>query len=62
VPGSIDPHVIIDGQNYKMTPSSLGEGIYEFDFQLPSGRDEMAYYYLVTYLVDNNSRQFPGEA
>ncbi len=62
VPGSVEPHIIIDGQNYKMAKSSVGTDLYEFDYQLPSGRDEMAYYYLVTYLVENNGRQDAHEA
>jgi hypothetical protein len=54
VPGSIEPHIIIDGQNFKMNKSPVGEGIYELDYQLPAGRDEMAYYYLVSYQVENS--------
>src|SRR3954466_8030785 len=43
-PASIAPHIIIDGKNFDMKPSGLGEGIYEFEYQLPAGRDELAYY------------------
>jgi hypothetical protein len=39
VPGSVSPHIIIDGQNFKMLPSSLGPDVYELDYQLPGGRD-----------------------
>src|SRR3954463_4420342 len=42
---SISPNIIVDGQNYKMKPSPLGQGIYEFEYQLPAGRDRVAYYY-----------------
>jgi len=62
VPGSIEPRIVIDGQNYKMTKSSVGTDLYEFDYQLPAGRDEMAYYYLVNYKVDSNGRQDDHEA
>ncbi|MSU69637.1 MAG: cell surface protein [Opitutaceae bacterium] len=62
VAGSVVPHIIIDGQNYKMVKSPLGADIYEFDYQLPSGRDEMAYYYLVNYRVENTGRQYDQEA
>jgi len=62
VPGSVDPRIIIDGQNFKMTKSSLGDDIYEFDYQLPAGRDEMAYYYLVTFKAESNGLQRDREA
>lgn len=61
VEGSINPQIIIDGQKYPMKLSTLGEGLYEFDYQLPAGRTEMAYYYLVTYEVNNNAQHFPHE-
>src|SRR2546426_9721566 len=41
---SVTPHVVLDGQNYAMKLSPLGEGIYEFEYQLPAGRDRVAYY------------------
>jgi hypothetical protein len=59
---SIAPHVIVDGQNYAMNKSSLGEGVYEFDYQLPAGRDEIAYYFLVNYDVETSSAHSPQEA
>jgi hypothetical protein len=62
VPGSVDPRIIIDGQNFKMTKSSLGDDIYEFDYQLPAGRDEMAYYYLVSFKAESNGLQRDREA
>jgi len=62
VPGSVDPHIIIDGQNFKMTKSSLGDDIYEFEYQLPAGREEMAYYYLVNFKVVANGHDLEREA
>jgi hypothetical protein len=62
VPGSVDPRIIIDGQNFKMTKSSLGDDIYEFDYQLPAGRDEMAYYYLVSFKAESGGLQRDREA
>ena len=59
---SIAPHVIVDGQNFDMKPSAIGEGLYEFEYQLPAGRDELAYYFLVTYSVEGNGTMTPGEA
>ena len=59
---SIAPHIVIDGQNFPMKKSALGEGLYEFEYQLPAGRDEVAYYYLVSYILENNNGPAPGEA
>lgn len=52
---SITPHVIVDGKSYPMKPSPIGEGLYEFEYQVPPGRDEVAYYFLVNYLVEGNN-------
>lgn len=59
---SLTPHIVLDGKNFEMQKSKLGAGIYEFEFQLPQGRDEMRYYYLVNYMVENNGQQTPAEA
>jgi hypothetical protein len=53
VKGSVLPHIIINGQSYKMTKSQLGEDIYEFDYQVPAGQTEIAYYFLITYQVQS---------
>jgi hypothetical protein len=49
VPGSLVVRIIIDGQSFPMKKSALGNDIYEFDYQLPAGRSELAYYFLVNY-------------
>jgi hypothetical protein len=54
VPGSLVARLIIDGKNFEMQPSSLGQDIYEYDFPLPPGRSQIAYYFLVTYQIENN--------
>ncbi len=59
---TIKPNIVIDGQNYAMTKSSLAEGLYEFDYQLPAGREEIAYYFLVHYDVETNGNHTPREA
>ncbi len=59
---SITPHLVIDGQSFEMKPSAIGEGLYEFDYQLPANRDEVAYYFLVNYTVEGNGTNTPGEA
>ena len=53
---SITPFLVIDGQSHKMNKSPMGEDLYEFDYQLPNGRDEMAYYFLVQYQFDTSTR------
>jgi len=59
---SIAPHIIVDGQNHPMKKSALGEGIYDFEYRLPPGREEIAYYYLVNYHVEGNNTQTAAEA
>lgn len=61
-PSSITPHIIVDGQSFVMKKSPIGEGLYEFEYQLPAGRDDIAYYYLVNYDVEGNKVATPGEA
>jgi hypothetical protein len=52
---SIAPHIIVDGQIFDMKKSLDGGDIYEFEYQLPPGRDELAYYFLVNYKVGGGS-------
>jgi hypothetical protein len=52
---------VIDGQSHKMNKSPMGEDLYEFDYQLPAGRDEMAYYFLVQYQFDTSTRPHSQE-
>jgi hypothetical protein len=59
---SIDPHIVVDGRSYAMKRAALGEGIYEFEYQLPAGREQVAYYYLVNYAVDGSSGPIAREA
>ena len=51
----VTPHIIVDGQDFPMRRSPLGEGMYEFEYQLPGNRDRIAYYYLVNYNVEGNN-------
>jgi hypothetical protein len=59
---TIAPHIVVDGQNFPMVKSALGEGIWEFEYQLPPGRDELAYYFLVDYTATGNGQSQPGQA
>jgi hypothetical protein len=58
---SITPRLIVDGKSFDLKRSPIGENLYEFEYQVPSGRDEIAYYFLVNYLVEGNSVQSPME-
>lgn len=60
-PSSVTPHIVIDGKSFPLRKSSLGEGIYEFEYQLPTGRDDVPYYFLVDYTVEGNSVQTPQQ-
>lgn len=51
---SVTPYIVIGGQNFKMTRSSLNEDLYDFDYQLPAGQEEMTYYFLVHYKLNSN--------
>src|SRR6185503_3193297 len=59
--GSIAAHIIIDGQNHEMKKSPMGEGLYDFEYQVAAGRNDVAYYYLVNYNIEGNSVATPGE-
>ncbi|HVU33294.1 MAG TPA: IPT/TIG domain-containing protein [Opitutaceae bacterium] len=59
---SIVPHIVIDGQSHHLRKSSLGDGLYDFEYQVPAGRQEMAYYFLVDYGVEGNNVLTPQEA
>jgi hypothetical protein len=61
-PSSIAPHIILDGRSYDMRKSGLGEGLYEFEYQLPPNREEVPYYFLVNYSVEGNNVLTPQEA
>ncbi len=52
---SIAPRIIIDGQSYKMTKSSVGNDIWEFDYQLPAGRASASYYFICDFHGQNST-------
>lgn len=60
-PSTIVPNIIVDGQSFQMKRSPIGEGLFEFDYQLPAGREEIAYYYLVNYAVEGNNTRTQQE-
>ena len=60
--GSIAANIVIDGQTYEMKRSPMGEGLYDFEYQIAPGRDQVAYYFLVNYNVEGNNVLTAGEA
>ena len=46
---SIRASLVVNGQNFQMHKSRLGEDLFECDYQLPAGQDKMTYYFLVDY-------------
>lgn len=61
VEGSLSVRIIIDGQTFPMRASDLGNKIYDFDYQLPAGRTEIAYYFLVNYQYEQQGAIRDGE-
>ncbi len=55
VPDSIKTRLVIDGKILDMKTGTLGQGVFEYEYQLPAGRDEVAYYYIVDYAVRHHA-------
>ena len=54
--------IVIDGQSYPMTKSIVGSDIWEFDYQLPAGRTNASYYFLVHYQLHSSNGDVGAEA
>lgn len=61
IKGTASPKIVIDGQSYRMNKSPLGEDIYEFDYQVPAGQTEVAYYFLVNYMAQQQNEAVARE-
>jgi hypothetical protein len=59
---SVAPRIVIDGQIHPLQSSPLGQNIYEVDYQIPAGRTEVAYYFLVNYQLNYNNQLVAREA
>lgn len=51
---SVKPRIVIDGQSHEMSRSSVGNDIWEFDYQLPAGRATASYYFICDYSTKGN--------
>lgn len=60
-PESISPRIIIDGSVYKMTKSSAGADLWEFEYQLPAGRNSANYYFICEYMAKNSTSGIASE-
>ena len=60
--GSLQAHIVIDGQDVAMTPSSGGENLFEYDYHLPPGRNDVSYYFLVKYTIESNGGATQAES
>lgn len=58
---SYKPAIVIDGETFPMRQSAVGRNIFEFDYQMPEGRKEARFYYLLDYDVDYNGNPSPRQ-
>jgi len=49
VKGSLRPKVVIDGEARVMSPSPLGDNIWDYEYKMPSGRRNAVYYFDIEY-------------
>jgi len=54
-PASIAPRIIIDGSAYKMSKSTAGSDLWEFEYQIPAGREDARYYFICEYASKGTS-------
>ncbi len=62
VANSMQPQIVIDGKIHDLQPSPVGPNVFEFDYRIPAGRSEVAYYFLATYEVSFNNKASLREA
>jgi hypothetical protein len=55
VQGTLVPSLVIDGQSLVLKKSTLGEDIYEIEYQVPGGRSELVYYFQINYQIQRSN-------
>lgn len=55
VPDTLKPRIVIDGQSYPMTQAVAGGDVWEFEYQLPAGRTNATYYFLINYDLNSGN-------
>lgn len=55
--------IAIDGEKHEMTPAEIGSFYFDYDYQVPAGRDEAKFFYIVDYKLNNKplEQQEPKE-
>ena len=48
--------IVINGESYQMSPSEIGENVFEYDFRMPPGLTDVKYYYILKYDFHANGR------
>lgn len=61
VDGTYEAFIVIRGQEHKMRPSPMGEGIFDYDFSMPEGLNEAYYYYILRYYKNQRGNAKPRE-
>lgn len=59
---TLKPSIVIDGNIFPMTKSDLGPNLWEYDYKLPAGRADGAYYFIATYDTSANGRDSQRDA
>jgi hypothetical protein len=54
IPDSVAPHIVVGAESHDMVKDGTVPGIYEFDYRLPTGQDNIGYYFLVNYETEGN--------
>ena len=49
---SVDAYVVIDGEKRRMAQSNLGYEYFDYDYDIPEGREGARYYYILNYRLD----------
>ena len=59
---TVQPSIVIDGQIFPMTKSDLAPNLWEYDYKLPAGRSDGAYYFIATFETSANGRDNQRDA
>lgn len=46
---SMEGKIVIDGNTYQMEPNPVAPGVFDFDYVMPEGQTEAAYYFILEY-------------
>ena len=46
---STEASIVINGESFQMSPSEIGENVFEYEYQMSPGLTELKYYYILKY-------------